>query len=602
MLINELKSLPNSPGVYEYFDTNGKLLYIGKAKNLKNRVKSYFSFTPNLSPNPNLSPRIAKMINEAVHIEWIETGSENDALILENSFIKQLRPKYNILLRDDKTYPYIFIDLSADFPRFEITRKIIKGKGIKYFGPFYKGSKEILSAIYEQFNLVQKSSCLKGKKACIFYQMGRCKAPCENKISKTEYAKIVSNALKCLKNPHLLIPELKNKMAFYAISENYEEAANLRDLIKVIDEVCIKVQIDIARLEDFEAIAVGFENQMLCWVRLSVRSGKVAYSRHSITPLKSFNKSDLNEIYKQIILENFPPQIPLNATKIYVYDEFDDINLISDILSERFNKKITIQAPKIGDKRRICEIALQNANSLIKKHIKTHNYDLLSEIKQYFNLSNLPLKIECFDNSHIFGSAPVGAMICWEIDGFNKSNYRHIHLNHKNDYDQMHQMLTNRALRFDKLSPPDLWVIDGGAALLNLAKEILQSSGANVDIIAISKEKIDAKAHRAKGWAKDQIYTEFGKFNLNADDKKLQFFQKLRDEAHRFAISFHQKTKIKQDLQNSELEKIGISKGSIIKLINYFGSFENIKNAKFDEIAKISNKSVAQKIAKFNQI
>lgn len=598
MLINELKSLPNKPGVYQYFDKNGKLLYVGKAKNLKNRVKSYFSFTPNLMPNSNLSLRIAKMINEAVHIEWIETSSESDALILENSFIKQLRPKYNILLRDDKTYPYIFIDLDMEFARFDITRKIVKGKKIKYFGPFYKGSKEILEAIYSQFPLIQKKSCLKSKKACIFHQIGRCLAPCENKISKENYDKILQNAIKKLKNPKDLIPNLQEKMLNYAQNENYEEAAHVRDMINTINDIGVKVQIDLARLEDFEAFGVCFDSGILCWVKLDIRNGKVANSIHNFIPLNDFNNNDFGEIYKQILLEAYPKDRPINTEKIYVHESFDDIKLISEILSERFNKKITIQAPKIGDKHKICLVALQNAAALIKKHIKTHNYDLLHEIKEYFNLENLPLKIECFDNSHLFGTAPVGAMICWEKEAFNKENYRHVHLEYKNDYDQMRQMLTQRALRFNKLQAPDLWVLDGGEAILNLAKDILKSTGANVDIIAISKEKLDAKAHRSKGKAKDQIYTEFGKFNLATDDKKLQFFQKLRDEAHRFAISFHQKTRHKQDLQNSELEKNGISKGNIIKLINYFGSFENIVNADFNEIIKVTNKNIANKISK----
>ncbi|STA63196.1 excinuclease ABC subunit C [Campylobacter ureolyticus] len=181
MLINDIKSLPNLPGVYEYFDENGKLLYVGKAKNLKKRVRSYFSFTPKLAPNPRVSLRIQKMINESIHLKYIVTKSEADALILENSFIKQLNPKYNILLRDDKTYPYIYIDLNENFPRFNITRKVIKGSNIKYFGPYFKGSREILETLYMKFKLIQKKGCLKNKKACLFYQINRCLAPCEEK-------------------------------------------------------------------------------------------------------------------------------------------------------------------------------------------------------------------------------------------------------------------------------------------------------------------------------------------------------------------------------------------------------------------------------------
>ena len=199
--------------MYQYFDAAGKLLYVGKAKILKNRVKSYFSFTPALAPSPRLSARIAKMIGEAVHLEYIVTPSESDALILENSFIKQLKPKYNILLRDDKTYPYIYVNLDDDFPRFEITRKIVKGKNIRYFGPYFHGAKEILQTLYMQFPLVQKKNCVKGKKACLFHQIGRCAAPCEDKISKQDYARIVQSALTALKNPQKMVPQLQERMA-----------------------------------------------------------------------------------------------------------------------------------------------------------------------------------------------------------------------------------------------------------------------------------------------------------------------------------------------------------------------------------------------------
>ncbi|TWO30866.1 excinuclease ABC subunit UvrC [Campylobacter hyointestinalis] len=602
MLKDELKSLPNKPGIYQYFDANSKLLYVGKAKILKNRVKSYFSFTPTLAPNARLSARIAKMISEATHIEWITTNSESDALILENSFIKQLKPKYNILLRDDKTYPYIYVDLSSDFPRFEITRKIVKGKNIKYFGPFFKGAREILEALYLEFKLVQKKSCLKDKKACLFHQINRCYAPCIGAISKEDYAKIVKNAIKKLKNPELLIENLSNLMNNFAANQNYEEAAKLRDMVLTIKDISVKVEIDIAKLEDFEVIAASFKNGFVCVVRFSIRDGKVAFANHSITPAKDMQNTDLNDIYKQAILEAFPHEIPVNTVKIYTYAEFEDMELVESILSNLHGKKFKISTPKTGDKRSICEVAFKNCSDFIDKHLKTHNYEFLEQIKEYFGLSNLPLKIECFDNSHLFGKAPVGGMIAWENGNFKKEHYRHVHLHSSNDYDQMNEMLTSRALRFDKLSPPDLWVIDGGEALLRLANNIISSSGANVDIVAISKEKVDAKAHRAKGKANDKIYTQTAKFSLSPNDKKLQFFQRLRDEAHRFAITFHQNSRKKADLASSELVNLGVCQGSIKKLLDYFGNFEKIYEADFEEIQKVTNKSTATKIFGKNKI
>ena len=597
MLIDEIRTLPNEPGVYQYFDAQNRLLYVGKAKILKNRVKSYFKFTPSLAPAEKLSPRISKMISEAVHLEYIVTPSEADALILENSFIKQLKPKYNILLRDDKTYPYIFINLNDDFPRFEITRKVVKGSNIRYFGPYFSGASELLEALYLNFNLVQKKSCIKGKKACLFYQLKRCYAPCEGKISKESYAKIVNEAIAALQNPNLLITRLEELMLNYAKAEDYEQAAATRDKIQTLKNMQTKVEVDLAKLEDFEAYSVACVHDMICAVRFSVQSGKITGVKTDIAQAKNAQKDEINEAYKQAILKSFIAGQPIISTKIYVHESFEDSELVEEILNERFGRKFSITCPKIGDKRKICEIATKNAEVSIEKYLKTHDNELLNEIKEYFDLAHTPYVVEAYDNSHLFGEASVGAMVRYEHGEWAKQNYRHMHLNSKNDYDQMKESLTARALRFDKLSPPDLWVIDGGEVLLNLACEILASSGANVDVIAISKEKIDAKAHRAKGEAKDKIYTKNGSFSLSTSDKKLQFFQKMRDESHRFVISFHRKTRQKNDMQRSILKQAGVSEGSIAKLISFYGSFDKISEANLDEVAKITNKSVAEKLA-----
>lgn len=597
MLIDEIRTLPNEPGVYQYFDAQNRLLYVGKAKILKNRVKSYFKFTPSLAPAEKLSPRISKMISEAVHLEYIVTPSEADALILENSFIKQLKPKYNILLRDDKTYPYIFINLNDDFPRFEITRKVVKGSNIRYFGPYFSGASELLEALYLNFNLVQKKSCIKGKKACLFYQLKRCYAPCEGKISKESYAKIVNEAIAALQNPNLLITRLEELMLNYAKAEDYEQAAATRDKIQTLKNMQTKVEVDLAKLEDFEAYSVACVHDMICAVRFSVQSGKITGVKTDITQAKNAQKDEINEAYKQAILKSFIAGQPIISTKIFVHESFEDSELVEEILNERFGRKFSITCPKIGDKRKICEIATKNAEVSIEKYLKTHDNELLNEIKEYFDLAHTPYVVEAYDNSHLFGEASVGAMVRYEHGEWAKQNYRHMHLNSKNDYDQMRESLTARALRFDKLSPPDLWVIDGGEVLLNLACEILASSGANIDVIAISKEKIDAKAHRAKGEAKDKIYTKNGSFSLSTSDKKLQFFQKMRDESHRFVISFHRKTRQKNDMQRSILKQAGVSEGSIAKLISFYGSFDKISEANLDEVAKITNKSVAEKLA-----
>lgn len=596
MLIDEIRSLPNSPGIYQYFDKFGKLLYVGKAKILKNRVKSYFSFTPTLAPSLKAGPRIHKMISETTHLEYIITPSEADALILENSFIKQLKPKYNILLRDDKTYPYIYVNLDDEFPRFDITRKIVKGKNIKYFGPYFRGGRELLEALQMSFKLVQSKAALKAKGSYLPYQIGYSEAPLISKISTNEYAKVVNAAISALQNPNSLIANLTNLMTKYAQNENYEQAAKIRDKINAIKDLDTKIEVDLAKLEDFEVFAINSCQNMICAVRFSVQNGKISGVNQNITNLKMNLDNDTNDAYKQIILESFPIDMPVISSKIYTLDKFEDSGLVEEILTARHSKKFSISTPKIGEKKRICDMAGKNAEISIQNYLKTHDNELLKEIKEYFSLTHTPYTVETFDNSHMFGKACVGAMIRFEHGNFIKDKYRHVHLQSKNDYDQMREMLIERALRFDKISAPDLWIIDGGQALLDLANEILKSSGANVDVIAISKEKIDSKAHRAKGAAKDKIYTNLGSFLLATNDKKLQFFQRLRDEAHRFAITFHQKTKKREDMEASRLIQAGVSQGSIAKLVKFYGNFENILNANFDEITKITNKSVAEKI------
>ena len=228
-LLKQIQHLPRSAGVYHYFDENDKLLYVGKAKDLKSRVKSYFRFSPHFTPNPQLSARILKMLNEIHRMHYILVDNEHDALILENSLIKQLRPKYNILLRDDKTYPYIYIDKSEAFPRFEITRKILPAKEIQYFGPFSTGARDIINALYELLPLVQSKSCLSKGKACLYYQIKKCLAPCEGKITSQEYSAYVRAGIDYINNTKKLCDDLEARMHELAGELRFEEAGLLRD-------------------------------------------------------------------------------------------------------------------------------------------------------------------------------------------------------------------------------------------------------------------------------------------------------------------------------------------------------------------------------------
>ena len=604
-LLEKLKQLPNDAGVYQYFNKDGHLLYVGKAKVLKNRVKSYFKFTPTLMPADKLGPRIYKMISEVVSCEWIVVPNEHDALILENSLIKQLKPKYNILLRDDKTYPYITIDYNEDFPRLEITRRVLKNKNIKYFGPYSSGAKDMLDSIYEIVPLVQKKSCVKGKTACLFYQIQKCLAPCENKISKEDYAKIVETALDFVYNKTKLITKLNERMHQYSNDFRFEEAMNLRDRIKTIEKSQIKSGIDLATNEDIDIFAISASNKKAVVVRMFLRDGKLASSSHDFLKASSFEESfdfDYNEAYKRAIINYYDNEIPLLPKEVLIAKELevDEITELENFLQIRFGKKIKIINPKKDKKKDIIQIAINNCDELLRIDSSKNPTTIYEELKELFNLQTLPYLVESFDNSHMMGQATVGAMVVWNenLEAFDKKAFRHYNLESKDEYSQMREMLIRRVESFIKNPAPDLWILDGGETLLKLAYDIVQSVGMNLDIIAIAKEKIDAKAHRAKGAAKDIIHyrtsnKEFKNFKLSTSDKRLQFVQRQRDEAHRFVINYHKKQKRAEDKQISLLQIKGIGEAKVKKLLLYFGEFEKIKNAPFEELKNVLNEKDA---------
>jgi len=593
-MIETLKNLPDKPGIYQYFDKNGKLLYIGKAKSLKKRVKSYFRFTPALAPAPNLGPRIYQMIAQAVRIETIVTPNENDALLLENSLIKQLKPKYNILLRDDKTYPYIYIDLSEPFPRFELTRKVVKGKKVKYFGPFPHGARAILDSLYELVPLVQKKGCLKGKKACLFHQIGRCMAPCERKIDEKEYAKLVEEAFSYIHHKKRLRRALEKRMHFYAESLRFEEAAQIRDRIEAIGKIEEFSSADLARLEDLDIFAAAFDDEGGVLVRLFMREGKIVASGH--TYLHLHDETDLSEIYRRSILEFYGSETPFTATAILTAHPFEEQEELSALLSARIKKHIVITTPKRGGKRRLTELGVQNAQELLRQKRRRPEPELPEKIRDLLGLRQAPERIEIFDNSHLAGEAPVGAMVVREKERWDKGSYRHYNLTTRDEYRQMEEMLSRRIDSFEKFPPPDLWVIDGGETLRQLALTLLKRKGVNLPVVGIAKEKIDAKAHRAKGAAKDILYTDEGEMRLMPSDTRLQWFQKLRDEAHRFAVAFHKKQRLKEGKKISLLEARGIGPAKVKRLIDCFGTFDAIKKADLETLEKVLNKNDARSI------
>lgn len=604
-MIQTLNNLPDAPGIYQYFDAHNRLLYVGKAKNLSKRVRSYFKFTPNLGPNSQLSTRIHQMILQVTSMHYIVVESEHDALILENSLIKQLKPKYNILLRDDKTYPYIYIDMSETYPRFDITRKVLSSKHIKYFGPYSVGARDILDAIYEICQLVQKKSCLKSGKACLFYQIKKCLAPCEFDIAPQTYQNIVQNAMQLIRNKKELIAQLTDKMHFYAEALRFEEAKTLRDAIERIAKSEIKSQIDFASDENFDIFAISANEIRGVIVRLFMRDGRIVSSSHNFFTLTS--GYDQDEAYMRALMNFYGNEKPPIVAPILIAETFENQTLLTEHLSQLFGKKASLSKPLRGNKKRLIELALKNANELLSQPTKETHTMQLKALKELCQLSILPQRIETFDNSHISGQARVGAMVTYDQGAFDTSAYRNYHLQSRDEYGQMRETLTRRIESFEKNPPPDLWVLDGGTTLLALAHQLLESHGIYLDVIAISKEKSDTnslqtasarKSHRAKGKAKDIIHTLHESFTLQESDKRLQFVQFLRDEAHRKAISFHKKTKLKLDQESKLLNAKGISPAKVKKLILHFETFSKLCEVDEEEIASILNKSDAKIIKK----
>ncbi len=576
-LINSIKNLPNTSGIYQYYDECDRILYIGKAKNLKKRVSSYFNLSNNtIKPAAKLSPRISNMVQKIAYIRTIIVNNEQDALILENSLIKQLKPKYNILLRDDKTYPYILIDKSVTFPRLEVVRKIVNNKDFLYFGPYASGVKDIIDSIYELLPLVQKKNCLKEKKACLFYQINRCYAPCENKITQDEYKNIVNHAISLLKNPNKLVSLLQEKMLSLSDELRFEEANILKFRIKKINQISSISIVDLAKLYNFDIFVIySNNNKKSIVIKMFMRDGKITSSDYYFINHND-NEFNLDYLYSQVLINHYKNNMAINLDSILLPIDLESKDEIVSLIHS--NKKITITKPKNKEQKNIIELVFNNA-----KNILENNSDdlLLESIKHLLKLENIPYRIEVFDTSHHSASSIVGGMVVFQDGDFKKDSYRRYNLEGLDEYSQMKELLIRRANDFSSMPPPDLWLIDGGRGQINIALEILQSSGVSIDIIAIAKEKIDSKAYRSKGGANDILRSKDLELKLNKNDERLLFLQKLRDEAHRYTITFHRQKKTKNMLDSN------YTKAQIKKLLSYFGTFENINNASSDLIDDI---------------
>ena len=585
LIKSTLNKLPNGSGVYKFINIYNEILYIGKAKNLKKRVSSY----TNLSKQSN---RIKLLISSLKKIDFIKTHTESDSLILENNLIKKFKPRFNIRLIDDKSYPYILISTSKEWPQIRKYRGKINKKN-SFFGPFSSSNSvdNILKQIEAAFllrNCSDRTFSLR-KRPCIKYQIKRCSAPCVNFISKEKYGKLVKEAVDFLKGKNVdykknLIKEMEAESKL----QNYEKAASLRDRIKALSKITNERYSDINSDEDFDIIFIKDKYEMIAIQVFSFRKGKNLGNKSFLFSDLIFDKT--HEILEQFIMffysQNTVPK------EIFVNERFKNIDLLKNLLSKNKNYKVKIKLPLKGKKRELMKIVENNVDVVLNKRVsaKEKEKSILNEIKTILSLNKNPNRIEVYDNSHLNGTNPTGAMVTYEDLLFQKNSYRKFNIKTSkervnDDYYMMRQVFERR-FKFDKewkKKIPDLIIIDGGRGHLNIVKKVLENFKINdLDIIAISKG-----VNRNNG--DETIHTNEKSINFDKRSQNLFFLQRLRDEAHRFAVS-STKSRHEKSLKNSIFDKIeGLGKKTKSNLLSYFGSIDNIKTASIGDLKKVPN-------------
>lgn len=591
-----IKDIPNKiSGVYRMLDASQKILYVGKAKNLKVRLRSYTRL--------DLPSRTLRMVSQITNIEIIKTATEAEALLLEASLIKKLKPKYNILLRDDKTYPYIKIQKNHDFPQ------VTKYRGSKlengtYFGPF-ASAMDVDRTIHQILKIFKLRSCTDNyfaarARPCLQYQIKRCTAPCVGKISKEDYNKLIDevNLFLCGKSQKLQ-QQLAEQMNYFSEKMQYEDAAAIRDKIKSLSAIqSSSSDLVESGISDADILAIYSEKNIYCVQVFIIRGGN-NYGNKAYFPINTDGYDD-KEVLTSFVGQFYQThQVP---KEILVSHELTNQQEISDALAAVSKVKLTIKKPTRGNKRKIIDFAIDNAKNALKIHSArlTTNLDVLKEVQELFELTELPNRIEVYDNSHIFGKFPIGAMVVASPHGFEKNEYRVYNIKQQmpvsggDDYLMLREVLTRRLKRIQNNSSPkpDLMIIDGGKGHLSVVNDVFK----NFESLKIKYVCMSKGVDRHAG---NEIFhlPEREAFTLDKNTKLMRYLQILRDEAHNFAINSHRK-KRQNKINYSKLDEIsGI--GPIRKkiLLAHFGSFEAVRNATIKDLTKV--KGINKKYAEY---
>jgi excinuclease ABC subunit C len=574
---NDPDDLPLVPGVYMMKDSSDHILYVGKAKSLKKRVKSYF--------RNDLDPKTRALMKQFHHMEYMVTDTEKEALILESNLIKKYMPRYNIRLKDDKRYPYIKVT-NETFPRVLITRRVIDD-GSYYYGPFTEATalRKLIKFLKTIFKI---RDCKRMDGPCLNYQIDLCNAPCDKKITEEEYKKLVDNVSLFFEGKYSEITgALKSEMIEAAHNHEYEKAAVLRDQLNSVEEVLEKQKMEFTRSLDQDVIASASDSELACVVVFSVREGKII-GKDDFLMSGAENTSE-EKIISAFLKQYYtgPRHVP---SKIIIPKEVEDRKLVEEWLSEKREASVSIEVPTEGVRYRLIRMVSKNAK-IILNHQKEVKGALL-DLKKYLGIPRIPKRIEAFDISNISGKMAVGSMVVFENGAPNKNHYRKykIQTQGPDDYAMMREMLERRYsnLKKDKGPSPDLVLVDGGKGQLNVATDVFKSLGeTNIPVIGLAKE-----------FEHVFIPQTPSPLILPRDSEALLLLQRIRDEAHRFAVNYHKKLRSKE-LEKSVLDGIpGVGNKRKIKLLKHFGDISNIEKASVNDIAMVEgiNMKLAIKI------
>ena len=579
---------PTSAGIYKMLNEKDEILYVGKAKNIQNRLKSYLN-------GNNLSNRIKRMVSKISTIDVVITQTEKEALLLEANLIKKLKPPFNILLRDDKSFPYIFINHEQEYPQITKHRGKQKFKG-KYFGPF-----ATINSLNYTLKILQKVFLLRScddtifenrSKPCLLYQIERCSGPCVNDtINKKDYNSTVKNAENFLSGHHsTLQAELSKKMERESEILNYEKAASYRDKIEALTQIQSQQNINLHDIKNTDVISISRKGNKSCVQVFIYRSGQ-NWGNRSYFP-KHGEEVETYEILERFIVDFYTKYSP--PKNVLINTPINNSKLIKNSLKSIYSYQTNFSIPKKGKKLEIINYAIRNSELSLKNHITQSFSDKenLKALKKDLGIALDINRIEAFDNSHLFGKNAVGAMIVFSKEGFDKKSYRKFNIDSNkvkpgDDYGMMRHVLERRfsseAIKNQKKyqNLPELLIIDGGKGHYDLAKKILEEKN-------LSEIKL-ASIFKGEGRKEslDQIIFNDKKNYIKKDTPSFFFMQRLRDESHRYAIGAH-RDKRKKEMHTSELEPIeGLGRVRKKLLLNHFGSVKNIKTASSQDIMKV---------------